>query len=337
MNLFSKPLIFAAVCWIICVVNSASAQVVWTNASAATGWLDPLNWDVNLAPTNGTEDAQFGAAPTGATGVGITMDAVGGLLSVGAIEVTSARSGANLIVGNNSTTTSGVLQLNGATVNGVSNTILRNAGINTTILVITNGLGAGPLFAMTLSNAASGGVIDAVSNVVIYSVITGAGFAKTGAGMLTLTASNLYSGNTTLSNGVIQLTDNAFINNSTFVLAGGFFERAVQNITPTRANAYRSPTLVTGNSTIRTTASTTRTVHFDAPFSGLAGTTLMVTNTISTSGTNHFKLYAGGINYAGIIILGASGTASHDTRMFPEASRLSLVPPTDSMLGEADG
>ncbi len=239
------------------------------------------------------------------------MTTAGGVLSVGAIEVTSARSSANLIVGNSGSVNSGVLQLNGATVNGVANTILRNAGAGTTILVITNGFGTAPLFPMGLSNTLAGGVVDASSPIVIYSLITGSGFTKIGSGTLTLTTSNLYSGNTTISNGVFQLTDNAYLNNSTIVMGGGILERASQANTfiPRRNNAYLSPVSITGNSTMRTTTTSTRTIHFEAPFSGVAGTTLLLTNT-GTLGTNHFRLYAGGISYAGNITLGANGTAN---------------------------
>ncbi|MDR3460547.1 MAG: autotransporter-associated beta strand repeat-containing protein [Verrucomicrobiae bacterium] len=309
MKSSSKVVGFAAAGAILWLATSSQAQV-WTNASAATGWLDPLNWDSNVVPSSGTEAVQFGTAPTsGSVGVGINMSAAGGLVSIGSIEVTSARSSANVVIGNNSTSQAGVLQLNGATVNGVAGTILRNAGAGTTTLVITNGFGAGPFFPMGLSNTLAGGVVDATSPIVIYSIITGNGFTKLGAGTLTMTSSNRYSGNTTISNGVITLTDNAYLNNSTIVLAGGILERAAQNITPARANAYKSPVSVVKNSTLRTTTSSTRTIHFDALFSGAAGTTLLVTNATpsATPGTNHFRLYAGGINYAGNIILAASG------------------------------
>ncbi len=300
MNRFLMPLLFVA------LATNLHGQVVWTNASAATGWLDPLNWNSNLAPTNGTEYLQFSSTPTGAVGVGINLTAAGGVVSAGAIEVTSSRSSANLVFGNTGSA-SGILQLNGAMVNGIPNTILRNAGLGTTTLVISNGFGVSPAFPLVLSNTLPNAIVDATSQIVSYMVIAGNGFTKTGGGFLTLTASNQYSGNTTLNAGVLQLTDGAYLNNSTLVLAGGTFERAAQSITPRRNNAYLSPVNVTANSIIRTTTTSTRTVHFESPFTGNAGTTLMLTNT-GTVGTNHFRLYAGGYNYAGNLTLGANGT-----------------------------
>jgi autotransporter-associated beta strand protein len=74
-----------------------------------------------------------------------------------------------------------------------------------------------------------------------------------------------------------------------------------------RSNAYKFGLAVNGNATVATTSTTTRTVHFDsANVSAVPGTTLLVTNAAAT-GTNHFKFYAGGFNYAGNLILGGNG------------------------------
>ncbi len=297
---------------VICIVialffsgaaNTSLAQSVWTNVSASTTWLGALNWNPNGSPTNGTEVAQFnGTAPTsGTVGIGINMNTLGGLCRVGAIEVTSARSSLNLIIADSSTTVSGSLQLNGATVNGVANTILRNAGAGTTTLILTNTLTTGNQ-TMSVSNNLANALIDASSAITIYSIITGNGFTKTGAGALTLVASNLYSGNTIISNGILGINDGGYLNNSTLVLAGGTLQRNAQNITPSRANAYRSPLVVSNSSTAQTTTTTTRTINFEAPFTAVAGTTLTVTNT-GAGGTNRFRFYAGGFTNAGNIVL----------------------------------
>ncbi|HTB85321.1 MAG TPA: autotransporter-associated beta strand repeat-containing protein, partial [Candidatus Sulfotelmatobacter sp.] len=200
-------------------------------------------------------------------------------------------------------------QLNGATVGGVANTILSSGGAGTTTLILTNGQGLGTQN-MTVSNNLTGGIINAATAVTIYSLMTGAGFTKTGAGALTLTASNLYSGNTVIRAGALMLGDGAYLNNSTLVLAGGTFERLTQNITPTRANAYRSPLIVSNTSYIVTTATaSSRTIHFDSPVSCVAGSTLVLSNT-ATPGTNQFRLYAGGIKFAGNIFLISTGTGN---------------------------
>ena len=60
--------------------------------------------------------------------------------------------------------------------------------------------------------------------------------------------------------------------------------------------------MVSNTSYIITATFSTRTVHFDSPVTGAAGSTLVVSNT-ATPGTNHFRLYAGGINFAGNVLL----------------------------------
>jgi autotransporter-associated beta strand protein len=76
-------------------------------------------------PTN-LQIAQFGANPTATSGVGINSNSNNNV-QAGAIEVTSARTNAHF-VGNSSSAASGLLTLNGVTVNGIANTIIRNAG-----------------------------------------------------------------------------------------------------------------------------------------------------------------------------------------------------------------
>ncbi|HTB83531.1 MAG TPA: hypothetical protein VK742_07755, partial [Candidatus Sulfotelmatobacter sp.] len=83
-------------------VPSVTAQTLWTNASTSTDWFNPTNWSPNIVPTNGTEDAQFSTTPSGVTNsVGINFTAAGGLVQVGAIELTASRNNLNLLVGNN--------------------------------------------------------------------------------------------------------------------------------------------------------------------------------------------------------------------------------------------
>lgn len=291
------------------------AQILWSSASGSA-WLTTNNWTGGAVPTS-TQIAQFGVNPTAtASSVGINMANNSGLQQAGAIEVTSTRSAANLVIGNSSGSATGVLQLNGATVNGVANVIIRNAGAGSTSLFITNAGFGGSGLSLVLSNNLAGALIDASSPILIYPVITGNSFTKIGTATLTLGASNLFTGNTIISNGAVSLTDGAYLNNSTIILAGGILDRAGQGITPSRANAYRSPVVVTNDSIIRTTTSTTRTMHFESLFSAPAGVTLLVTNTLA-GGTNRFRLYAGGINFAGNLALWPSTNASNG-RIFLE-------------------
>jgi fibronectin-binding autotransporter adhesin len=289
--------------------TSVPAQSLWNNASSSTTWLTAGNWTPSGIPNTGT-NAQFAANPTsGTTGIGINMNTAGGLQRVGAIEVTSARSSLNLLIGNSSTSATGVLELDGTTVNSIPNTILRNAGTGTTTLILALTQGSSSALVMGLSNNVPNGLIDCTSAITISNIITGYGFTMIGAGNLALTASNLYSGNTVISNGVLAMPDGGYINNSTLVLAGGTFQRLPQNITAVRGNAYRNPVIVSNNSIIETTTTSSRYIHFDSPFTGLPGTTLILTNT-ATPGVCHFRVYANSINYAGKIVLANGGGGS---------------------------
>ena len=178
--------------------------VAW--ASAAGGaWLTATNWTSGAVP--GSADiAQFGANPTsGVTPVGIDMGSNGGAQSVGAIEVTAARS-ASLLINNSAVSSSGTLTLNGATVNGTQNVILRNN--SSQLLTLSNGATAN--MAIALGNATANVVaIDGSGGITIGSNISGAGRSLTksgsGAGVLTLSGANTFDGGLYLSTGTLRL------------------------------------------------------------------------------------------------------------------------------------
>ena len=96
--------------------------VAWTGSS--TAWYTSTNWTPNTTAAQWltTDVAQFNDAGVANT-AGINMAT--SQLSIGAIEVTSARTHF-LTIGNSSTTT-GTLTLNSATLNSQPNVILRNA------------------------------------------------------------------------------------------------------------------------------------------------------------------------------------------------------------------
>ena len=181
----------------------------WINAGASNDWYNPANW----APPTGpgawlpADIAQFKNSGT-ATSARINMSA--GNLSLGAITTLPERA-RNLTIGNSSTVAgTGLLQLNGATVNGVDNVIL-SASTNVTssyTLIIKNKLSAAfspmeivlgnAVDNIVLVNGEEGGAIN------ISAPITGAGkkltMGNTGAsgGVLTLSGANTYTGITTV-------------------------------------------------------------------------------------------------------------------------------------------
>ena len=185
-------------------VARAVSSVLWSS-SAGSAWLSATNWTGGAVPGSG-DTAQFGANPTSGTiPVGIDMGGNGGSQSAGAIEVTAARSAALSIV-NSASSTSGTLTLNGATVNGTQNVILRNNSSH--LLTLSNGLTAA--LGISLANATDNVVvIDGVGGITVSSIISGFGRkltkAGSGAGFLTLSAANTFSGATTVSAGTLRL------------------------------------------------------------------------------------------------------------------------------------
>ena len=292
------------------VTNVATPpSIVW---SAGTGVWDfaSLNWTnlttaalVAWADTNAAllDDTASGAGPFTVT-LNTNVNPVSITFNNSVKDYTLAGTGG--IAGNNGLTKTGAGTLTIAN----SNTFVGATTISAGTLALGSGGTSGSLANMAIvDNSAL--VINRSDAVAISTVITGTGsFTNAGGGTTTLSVTNTYAGNTTVKAGTLQMTDSGNLAPaSTLVLSGGQFTRASQNFTPVKSNAYKFGLAVTADSTVTTTATTTRTVHFDsANITAVPGTTLLVTNAAAT-GTNHFKFYAGGFSYAGNLILGGNG------------------------------
>jgi fibronectin-binding autotransporter adhesin len=154
------------------------------------------------------------AAANSASNIGInmnTLNAAGGVsLILGGIDFNKTNT-TNLQIGNSSTTVNGILQLNGATINAVPNSLIRVAGSsNLTIANVNSGSGAQT---MGLRLGTTNGVFHVDPNhiLTIFSIISEAAanssFTKTGAGTLVLDAANTYSGTTTVSQGTLLINN----------------------------------------------------------------------------------------------------------------------------------
>lgn len=181
----------------------AGNVILWSNTTNGT-WQTGSNWTGGAAP-DATDTAQFGVNPSAnSNGVGIDMGAAtnngASNQAVGGIEVTVARTSKNVIVGNLSTTTDGVLTLNGATLNATPNAILRN-GSNQN-LTITNIQGTGSHIMNVALNDATDNVVlvDGSGGVVIASTLT-----ETVAGKR-LTIAGVGSGRVDITNAANQFT-----------------------------------------------------------------------------------------------------------------------------------
>jgi autotransporter-associated beta strand protein len=192
---------FASALAALLAEQSAHAQS-WSGASSGA-WLTTGNWTGGVAAgsptiTTDTDIAVFNVAanPT----IGINLNTTAGVYYLGAIDNTNATA---RTFNNSSTTTAGVLTLNGATVNAVANTILRNSA--SALMTITNGTGTGTL-GLGLGNATNNVIqITGAGGITINSIISGSGRNLTlqggGAGVLLLSGANTFSGTTTVSGG----------------------------------------------------------------------------------------------------------------------------------------
>ena len=296
--------------WIALIVTNVATPpaLVW---SAGTGAWDfsSLNWTNAAGATVAWADTNAALLDDTASGVGpFTVTLTTNVAPVGVTFSNLTKdytlTGTGGITGNHTLTKAGAGTLTIAN----SNTFAGATTISAGTLSLGNGGTAGTLANMAIvDNGAL--VINHSDAVAISSIISGTGsFTNAGGGTTTVSVTNTYAGNTTVKAGTLQMTDSGnFAPASSLVLSGGQFTRAAQNFTPVKSNAYKFGLAVTADSTVATTSTTTRTVHWDSTnITAVPGTTLLVTNAAAT-GTNHFKFYANGFTYAGNLVLGGNG------------------------------
>jgi fibronectin-binding autotransporter adhesin len=154
----------------------------------------------------GATDIMSVAAANAATNVGLNMSTLNGSLTLGAINFDKTNA-ATLVMGNSSTSASGILLLNGATVDSVDKTLVRVAGAaNLTIQnrnsgSDTNTLGLRLGITDGIFKVTAGRTLQIFSN--ISESGTGSGFTKTGAGILLIGGTNSFTGNTAISEGML--------------------------------------------------------------------------------------------------------------------------------------
>jgi autotransporter-associated beta strand protein len=267
-----------------------SPAISWDGGPTGGGnlWYKFENWVFDLPPGSG-QRAQFGSAGT-VTLISIDMTNM----------ITATNHGlANQIVGDiellSGTRTfvavgTGTLTLAGATANGVSNVILRNASAGQ--LTIQSG-GTSPILDVALGEFSSDNVIviDGSGNITISGVIKTPGPAPghitltgAGTGALVLTGNNTYTGGTTISAGTLQINSATSLGN-------------------------QSATAVIGNGTLQATANITTTRNFqlsdaNSRISVDSGRTFTISGTLSDGAT------AGTLNKNGTGTLSLTGTAN---------------------------
>lgn len=278
----------------ITVTLANATAIAWAGASgcvsgASGTWLSAGNWCGAAIPSS-TTVAQFSANGS-ATTIGFNMNgATTGQKTMGAIEITNASSAR--IINNSSTTVTGSLILNGVVVNGIANVIIRNSSSNS--LTIANG--SSQALGITPSNATDNIInIDGTGNIVISAAINGSNpitKAGSGAGILSLTGINTYTGLTTVSAGTLQLNR-----------TGG------TTIPVTNSITVNGGTLkVTSNQTIADLSMSSGSLVIDAGATlTITGTYNITGGTISNLGT--LNLNGGSVTFPGTGVTINNGTA----------------------------
>ena len=189
------------------LVPSSNIIVAWTSAGASTAWYTNTNWTPSTSSAQWTTSniAQFNNTGT-ATTAGINAGTAN--LSTGAIDVTNNRTRA-LTIGSSSATV-GTVTLNGATLYGLSNTVLSNNS-SSLFTFQDNETGTGKTMGLVLGNGTSNNInILGSGGITISSIISGTSknLTKegTGSGVLTLSGANTYGGTTTINGGTLKAT-----------------------------------------------------------------------------------------------------------------------------------
>jgi len=327
-----------------------AATTLWSSAGGSA-WLTGTNWTGGAVPT-GAQTAELGANPTAATGVGInfanatnagTQTNGNRIEEVGAVYVDSNRAAA-MIIGNSSATAgaTGKFRLNGVTVNGVDNVIIRNN--SSQLLTIQNTQAGGTqTMSVLLGNATDNIInIDGIGGVTISSIIVNdAGnhitLGGAGSGVLTLSGANTFTGGVTINSGTLRAGSTTALGpaaNATLTFGAGStgkfqlngFDTTIIDLT-TNATVG-TPIIESGSGTGGTDTLTVNTANTDT-YAGVLqnGSTRLLALTKSGAGTlilSGNNTYTGGTTInAGILRAGtttAIGQAASATLTFGSGS-----------------
>ena len=323
------------------------AQAVDTLFGGTTSWVNGP-WNGVASATPGTNDnAQFGTLPNASNPqMGVNMNNIvpAGACTVGSIEVLSTRNNLSWSIGN-STSVDGDWTFNGNTLNSVSNTVIRNNGSGTTTLTLQNQYAAATGKLPIVFNTPASAVIDATKGIVISSVIKKAdyGITKIGAGTLTLSGDNTYTGPTTIAAGKLSVGHNNGLGTVGSVTigaaSGGVLYLGVNGLDVGRPltmngggatavgalhyNLASGSAIYSGNITIN--ALSDAGGHF-----GSAGGQLIVTGTITS--TNEVRVRAGkvlfsnpGSSYPALTISGTATLQLGATNAIPVAATVDMA------------
>jgi fibronectin-binding autotransporter adhesin len=264
---------------------------------AGTSWNTATNWVGDAVPGSGDpvllDNSKLATLP--AT---MQLDAA---FTIHSLNLNSANS-VNIIT-NSSGSTGRNFQLNGDGV--VTDPLINVTGGGTLTLTSTNGTMSLLLGASGQFNVDTGSTLT-INPTIKDNSVTARSVEKTGAGTLTLSGTNTFSGGFTLTNGTFQLGASGGAGTGTLTLAGG-------TITSNAAGA-RSPTNVlsiTGDTTFGSTGAGAITFSGGGTTTGPRLLTFNTTTTVFstnalTLGGDLATLGTGGATFSGGIALGGS-------------------------------
>jgi autotransporter-associated beta strand protein len=220
---------------VLMIFTAASTSFAATYLfSGTTAWLTAANWTPS-GPPGPNDVAQFGSnVPTSSKGAQINFSnpVNNGSYNeaVGAIQVLSTRTSANLPIGDGSSTYNGVLTVNGATINSIANVILENDSANNVTIQNTNGGSATVSMVLALANPTENIILlNGSGDIVISDMISSSSgttpltFAGSGSGLVEIMGTaNTWTGNITVSGGEVRfLAANSLGNSANAVTVDG--------------------------------------------------------------------------------------------------------------------
>ena len=316
-----------------------AADGTWDGGAAgtATVWATLANWAGDVAYPGAIGSSANGDIANVKAGAGTTlqmnMTTFSGNFSLGAMDFDRATAA----TWNNNVSTAGILRLNGATVGGVANTLVRMQGTAAGNLTIADGTGT---MGLALGNA--NGIFDIATsrtltiNSIISQVTSGNGFTKTGGGTLVLSGANTFSGGVTILSGTVDSkTSQTTLGSGTLAIGGTggvnpVFQTGVNNSNAVQINANTTGTSIiaangtgsgfvmsgpislnSANLNVRTfSAGTTAAVILSG---GVTGTGNLLINNLSsgTAATGKVTLSGSTINNSGTVTSQGTGPTAN--------------------------
>ena len=187
-----------------------AAPSVWA-LSGGGSWSDPNSWANTVVPTNAGDTADFDTSIGDTNPAVVTMDGARGLMH---LVFNTAGTGSYTITGTDTLTMDNGSAAATMVVMGGSHTIAVPVALASDV-------------AITLA----GGTKLAISGPISENAPGGMALTTAGGGVLALSASNTYTGRTTISSGTLEIDDGGSINSSSGVVDNGVLAFSISGAT----------------------------------------------------------------------------------------------------------